>query len=88
MSHETTLIATVSIANVTIVNTEHPLFDDPRALSMLIDIFSERGFHAVVDKNMQEIPERVDLATGIIERRTKAVYRIQINFRGSEIRRG
>jgi hypothetical protein len=31
---------------------------------MLIDIFSERGFHAVVDKHIQEIPERLDLATG------------------------
>ena len=55
---------------------------------MLIDIFSERGFHAVVDKHIQQTPERVDLATGLIHGRTKAVYRIQINFKGSEIRRG
>jgi adenylate kinase len=55
---------------------------------MLIDVFSERGFHAVVDKHIQEIPERVDLDTGQIYGRSKAVYRIQISFRGSEIRRG
>ncbi len=55
---------------------------------MLIDIFSERGFRAVIDKNIQEIPESVDLQTGEIHCRTKAVYRIQIFFRGSEIRRG
>jgi adenylate kinase len=71
-----------------IVNSEDPLLDDPLALAMLIDIFSERGFHAVVDKQIQEIPERVDLITGTIERRIKAVYRIQIHFKGSEIRRG
>jgi adenylate kinase len=71
-----------------IVNSEDPLLDDPLALAMLIDIFSERGFHAVVDKQIQEIPERIDLITGTIERRIKAVYRIQIHFKGSEIRRG
>ena len=55
---------------------------------MLIDIFSERGFHATVDKNIQEVPERVDLETGAIERREKIVYRVEVNFKGSEIRRG
>lgn len=70
------------------VNSEDPIFEEPLALSMLIDIFSERGFHAVVDKHIQEIPERVDLKTGQIYRREKVVYRIQITFRGSEIRRG
>ena len=70
------------------VHSEDPLLEDPLALSMLIDIFSERGFHAVVDKTIIETPERVDLKTGKIERRTKSVYRIQIHFKGSEIRRG
>ena len=71
-----------------VVNSEDPLFENPLALSMLIDIFSERGFHAVVDKHIQEIPERIDLDTGRIEGRTKAIYRVQISFKGSEIRRG
>ena len=51
-------------------------------------LFSERGYHAVVDKTIQEIPERVDLKTGEIKCRTKAVYRIQIHFEASKIRRG
>ena len=70
------------------VNSEDSLFHQPLALSMLIDIFSERGFHATVDKNIQEVPERVDLETGAIERREKIVYRVEVNFKGSEIRRG
>jgi adenylate kinase len=82
------IISCHAISGRAMVNSEDPIFDDPRALAMLIDIFSERGFHAVVDKNIQEIPERVDLTTGIIQRRTKSVYRIQIRFKGSEIRRG
>jgi adenylate kinase len=77
-----------AISGQSIVNSEDPLFDDPLALSMLIDIFSERGFHAVVDKHIQEIPERFDPKTGDIHVRSKAIYRIHINFKGSEIRRG
>ena len=70
------------------VNSEDSLFRQPLALSMLIDIFSERGFHAVVDKHIQAVPERFDLTTGAIELREKIVFRVQINFKGSEIRRG
>ena len=70
------------------VNSEDSLFEDPLALSMLIDIFSERGFHAVIDKTIKEIPERFDLKTGLIEYSQKAIYRIHIRFKGSEIRRG
>ena len=70
------------------VNTEDTLFHNPLALSMLIDIFSERGFHAVVDKHIQNVPSRFDLETGEIELREKVIYRVQINFKGSQIRRG
>ena len=55
---------------------------------MLIDIFAERGYHAVVDKHIQEIPVRMDLQTGQIHRKEKTVFRVQINFKGSPIRRG
>lgn len=77
-----------AISGVALVNTEEPILDDPLSLAMLIDIFSERGFHAVVDLHRIEIPEKFDLATGCIKCRIKKVYRIQIRFQGSEIRRG
>ena len=70
------------------VNSEDPIFEEPLAIPMLIDIFSERGFHAVVDKHIHESPERVDLETCLIHSRMKFIYRIQINFKGSKIRRG
>jgi adenylate kinase len=82
------IVARHALSGRAVVNSEDPIFHDPLALSMLIDIFSERGFHAVVDKHIQEIPEEVDLRTGQVRRRMKAVFRIQINFKGSEIRRG
>lgn len=80
------IITRHALSGRAIVNSEHPLLDDPNALAMLIDIFSERGFHAVVDKHIHEIPKQVDLKTGRIERCTKTVYCIHIHFTGSELR--
>jgi adenylate kinase len=70
------------------INSEDPLLDEPLALAMLIDIFSERGYHAVVDVHRIEVPEQMDLKTGRISCRVKKVYRSIIRFKGSEIRRG
>lgn len=70
------------------INTENKLFHDPLALAILIDIFSERGFHATVDLHKVEIPDRFDLQTGEVHCRVKKVFRIDIIFKGSEIRRG
>lgn len=77
-----------AISGVAMVNAEDPLLGDPSALAMLIDIFSERGFHAVIDLHRIEIPEKFDLQTGVITCREKKVFRITIRFKGSEIRRG
>lgn len=77
-----------AISGTAHINTEEPVLEEPIALAMLIDVFSERGYHAVVDIHKIEIPERVDLATGEIKCRTKKVFRIVIRFQGSEIRRG
>ncbi len=77
-----------AISGVALVNTEDEVLGDPLALAMLIDIFSERGYHAVVDLHRIEVPEEIDLATGRIKCRVKKVFRIQIRFIGSEIRRG
>jgi adenylate kinase len=70
------------------VNIETLVFDDPLAISMFIDIFSERGFHAVVDQHRIEIPETIVAGTGKVITRVKKVWRVSIRFEGSEIRRG
>ena len=77
-----------AISGVAQINTEDAVLDDPLALAMLIDVFSERGYHAVVDIHRIDVPERFDTATGAINCSTKKVYRIEIRFQGSEIRRG
>ncbi len=77
-----------AISGMAHVNTEDPLLHDPLALAILIDIFSERGYHAVVDLHRIEVPESFDLQTGKISCHTKKVFRLVIRFEGSEIRRG
>ena len=71
-----------------IVNTEDQLFEDPIALSMLIDIFSERGYQACVDKTIRKTPSRINMETGEFELEQHSVYRIHLRFEGSSIRRG
>ena len=77
-----------SISGLTYINSEDSVFDDPLAIAMLIDVFTERGFTAVVDIRRVEVPERVDRETFEIVTRRKKVYRVRINFTGSKIRRG
>ncbi|REJ81557.1 MAG: nucleoside monophosphate kinase [Planctomycetota bacterium] len=81
------IVARHSIPGMAIVNSEDKLLDDPLALAMMIDIFAERGYRAVADVNLAEIPESVDLQTGRITCSTKCIYRFQIRFTGSRIRR-
>jgi adenylate kinase len=77
-----------AISGVAHINTEDPVLENPLALAMLIDVFSERGYHAAVDIHRIDVPERFDTATGAITCSVKKVYRIRIRFQGSEIRRG
>jgi adenylate kinase len=82
------IIKRYAVSGRAMINTEEALFEDPVAIGILIDVFSERGFRASVDIHRQEIPERFDLVTGKIETREKRVYRMMILFDGSKIRRG
>jgi adenylate kinase len=77
-----------AISGRAVVNNEDEVLANPLALAMLIDIFSDRGYHAVVDKQLSKIPERVNVKTGEIEFRPNTTYRIRVYFEGSEIRRG
>jgi adenylate kinase len=70
------------------INSEDAIFDDPLALAIFIDIFSERGYQAAVNVRPEEVPDRIDLKTGKIETRRKKVFRFSIHFQGSVIRRG
>ena len=77
-----------AISGLAVINSEDSIFEDPLALAMVIDVFTERGFRTVANVNLAETPHRIDLQTGEITCRTKKIYRFQVRFEGSEIRRG
>ena len=75
-----------AVSGVANINSEDPLFQDPSALAMLIDVFSERGFHATVDVTRVGVPDHIDLQTGKIFSQEKRVFRFSVRFRNAEIR--
>jgi adenylate kinase len=75
-----------AVSGIANINSEDLLFEDPAALAMLIDVFSERGFHTTVDVNRIGVPLRVDLKTGEIHSQEKKVFRFSVRFRNPEIR--
>ncbi len=64
------------------------LLDDPVALADGDRRVVRAGFHATVDLHRIEVPQRIDLATGEITCRTKKVFRIEVRYPPSDIRRG
>lgn len=82
------IVSRHAIPGMAVVNSEDLIFEDPTALAMVIDIFSERGYRAVVNINLADVPERFDVKTGEITLKQKKIFRFQIRFPGSQIRRG
>ncbi len=70
------------------INTEDDLLDDPLALRIMIDVLSERGFHTSVDIHKMDVPVKVNPETWEICCRTKKVFRIEVRYQPSDIRRG
>jgi adenylate kinase len=81
------VVRTHAISGHARINSEDELLDDPLALRIMIDVFSERGFHALVDIHKMDVPERINPETWEIICRSKKVYRIEIRYPASEIRR-
>ena len=82
------IVRTHAISGHARINSEDELLDDPTALKIMVDVFSERGFHATVDIQRMDVPIRVNPETWEIVCKTKKVYRIEVRFTPSEIRRG
>jgi adenylate kinase len=70
------------------INTEDELLHDPLALRIMIDVLSERGFHASVDIHKMDVPVSVNPVTWEITCRTKKVFRVEVRYQPSDIRRG
>jgi len=70
------------------INSESPILTDPLALTMIIDVFADRGYDTVIDIRRYDIPSRINPETWEIELREKIVWHFLVNFPGSRIRRG
>jgi adenylate kinase len=77
-----------AISGMATINTENTVFEDPIGLAILLDVFSERGYHATVDIKKIDIPDSIDPKTFKINCRVKKVYSVTVRFKGSDIRRG
>jgi adenylate kinase len=82
------IVRTHAMSGHTRINSEDEIFDDPLALRMMIDVFSERGYHATVDIHRMDVPLRVNPETWEIVCRNKKVYRIEIRYQAADIQRG
>jgi adenylate kinase len=82
------IVRTHAISGHARINSEDELFDDPLALRIMIDVFSERGFHVTIDIHRMDVPERINPDTWEITCRSKKVYRIEVRYQPSDIRRG
>src|SRR4029077_9580960 len=80
------IVVRQTVSGITSINSTDLLYEDTTALAMIIDIFSERGFHATVDVTRIGVPLRIDLKTGEIYSQEKKVFRFSVRFRNPEIR--
>src|SRR3569623_1861728 len=76
------------LAGRCVVKTDHTLFESDVAVDMVLDILSERGYHAVYQERRIPVPESMDLRTGAITCQDRIQHRFEIFFHPPEIRRG
>ncbi len=82
------IVRTHAISGHARINSEDELLEDPLALKIMVDVFSERGYHATVDVQRMDVPTHINPETWEISCRTKKVFRIEVRFQPSDIRRG
>jgi adenylate kinase len=71
-----------------VVKTANGLFRDPTTIDMVIDILSERGYHAVYEEQRAAVPRSFDRETGAVQCDDRVLHTFEIRFHPPEIRRG
>jgi adenylate kinase len=87
-THIVPVIVRHALAGRCVVKTDSALFEDPTAVDMVLDILSERGYHAVYQEQRTPVPERFDPQTGAIACQDRIQHTFEIRFHPPEIRRG
>ena len=70
------------------ITTQHPVFEQPLAVDMALDVLAERGFHVTYALERVPIPESLDQGTGRIGVLERRLHRFEASFTPPEIRRG
>ena len=87
-THFVPVIVRHALAGRCVVKTGSALFEDPTAVDMVLDILSERGYHAVYQERRTPVPQRFDPQTGAIACQDRIQHMFEIRFHTPEIRRG
>jgi adenylate kinase len=82
------IISRQALAGRAIIRSQNPIFRQPAAVNMLLDVLSERGFSVVLDVLRESVPSQIDLQTGKIINETIRVYKFEVQFERPKIRRG
>jgi adenylate kinase len=71
-----------------VINSNDSLLTKPGAIAILVDVLAERGFGIAVDVREEHVPMKFDLQTGEIQCEVVKSYLINVQFQGTDIRRG
>jgi adenylate kinase len=77
-----------ALAGRCLAKTDSALFEDPTAVDMVLDVLSERGYHAIYQELPTPVPQSFDPQTGTIACRDRLQHVFEIRFHPPEIRRG
>jgi adenylate kinase len=77
-----------AVTGIARLTTDAELFANPIARRMLVDVLHERGYRATATVETREVPARIDPDTHEIVCKTTACYHFEVQFPGSQIRRG
>ena len=80
-------IAIQPLSGETRYESEDEMFADPLARAMMVDVLSERGYHALVDTRQYTNPVRINPETNEIESEMRTVYRFRVLYPSADIRR-
>lgn len=82
------IVGRQALAGKAIIRSESDVLDEDGAIDMMLDVFAERGFTVVLDKQRRQFPVALDHQTYKIITEVKRVWEFQIEFPRPSIRRG
>jgi adenylate kinase len=86
--HVVPVIVRHALAGRCVVKTDDALFEDATTVEMVLDVLAERGYHAVYQEHRAQVPQSVDLKTGVIACQDRVMHTFEIRFHTPELRRG